>query len=411
MKIQFISKEKINNLKTNYTYTSSTLNEPQTFDDFDINIISLQNTALWKNKKDSKLEIDELNDFKSLNIMISNSKKSSTIILFPQNYPFYYHKHSSGYFNQTQLKDMLNETQIILSYLLPENINYRLVYENSNTVCCDETMTAALYFQENNDFQILTTNNGAHRPTTIKVSERLIYSTLDFSGANNSIDKFIKSIGLNDKTTKTPNWIKDINFYDDEEQKEIVRSTNEEISQLYQKINEAESQLEKNLYYKSILFENGDNLVKPVSEILENFTGVSLADFIDEKKEDFKLRLSDVTFIGEIKGITSNVKNEHISQLDVHCQTYADFLEETSKVENIKGILIINPLRNKPLTEREEVHENQIKLAQRNESLIITTETLLEMFSCFLKNDITREEIINLLKTKIGILQPCDFIK
>lgn len=411
MKIQFISKEKINNLKTNYTYTSSTLNEPQTFDDFDINIISLQNTALWKNKKDSKLEIDELNDFKSLNIMISNSKKSSTIILFPQNYPFYYHKHSSGYFNQTQLKDMLNGTQTILSYLLPEYINYDLIYENSNTVCCDETFTAAFYFEEIYDYKVLTTNNGAHHPTTIKVDKKLIYSTLDFSNENKSIDKFIKAIGLEDKKINTPDWIKDIIFYDDEKQNEIVRSTNEEISQLYQKINEAESQLEKNLYYKSILFENGDNLVKPVSEILENFTEVSLADFVDEKKEDFKLCLSDVTFIGEIKGITSNVKNEHISQLDVHCQTYADFLEETSKVEKIKGILIINPLRNKPLTEREEVHENQIKLAQRNESLIITTETLLEMFSFFLKNDITREEIINLLKTKIGILQPCDFIK
>ena len=94
--------------------------------------------------------------------------------------------------------------------------------------------------------------------------------------------------------------------------------------------------------FKSILYENGDSLVRVVFDILEQVMNYSLAGFIDEKKEDFKIALPDITFIGEIKGITSNVRSEHISQLDVHCQSYIDDLDEEGKSENVKGIVVFD---------------------------------------------------------------------
>ena len=158
------------------------------------------------------------------------------------------------------------------------------------------------------------------------------------------------------------------------------------------------------MHYKSVLITNGNELVDVVFEILEKMLNCDLSNFKDEKKEDFLIRLSDITFIGEIKGVTSNVKNEHISQVDVHYQSYVDKLQEDGITENIKQILIINPFRTKELSNRDEVHENQIKLAKRNECLVITTETLLYIFERFLKNELDTEHIIKAFTNNIGIL-------
>ena len=113
--------------------------------------------------------------------------------------------------------------------------------------------------------------------------------------------------------------------------------------------------------------------------------------------------------IGEIKGVTSNVKNEHITQLETHYQQYQDHLQESNQTENISQVLIINPLRNKPIAERELVHEKQIELAKRNGSLIIETVKLLKLFELFLQGDLCTDECIELLTKKTGILEYSDF--
>ena len=112
-----------------------------------------------------------------------------------------------------------------------------------------------------------------------------------------------------------------------------------------------------------------------------------------------------VTFIGEIKGVTTNVKSEHISQLDVHLQSYLDQLEEEQQSENVKSILIINHQRNKCLSERQPVHDNQIMLAKRNNSLINETITLLNIFEKFISNEINVDEVKTLFREKIGLLE------
>lgn len=100
-------------------------------------------------------------------------------------------------------------------------------------------------------------------------------------------------------------------------------------------------------------------------KILENIFELSLQDFIDDKHEDFLLKKGEHTFIGEIKGVTSNVKSEHISQLGVHVSQYNDKLQEENKKENIISLLIINRERNKEIDDRTEIHENQIELAKK----------------------------------------------
>ena len=50
------------------------------------------------------------------------------------------------------------------------------------------------------------------------------------------------------------------------------------------------------------------------------------------KKEDFNFEIDDKVFIGEIKGVTSNVKNANVSQLDTHVQNYIDEHEVDKKI-------------------------------------------------------------------------------
>ena len=141
-----------------------------------------------------------------------------------------------------------------------------------------------------------------------------------------------------------------------------------------------------------------------VFEILEEMLGCNLSDFNDKKKEDFAMEIDGIHYIGEIKGVNHNVKSANISQLDVHYQSYIEE-NEIGDQENSKALLIINHQRNKPLGSREDVHDQQIKLAKRNGSLIIETEILLKLFERFKSEEITSGECIEILSQNIGLLR------
>ena len=192
-------------------------------------------------------------------------------------------------------------------------------------------------------------------------------------------------------------------MFDDEKQLEIIQENEQLISHHQQQINKAKDVLNRNQRYKTILYTNGDELVEVVFEILKEMLGCDLSQFEDEKKEDFNIRMGDKVFIGEIKGVTPNVKKANVSQLDVHVQEYLDNHEEEQ--EKITALLIINHQRNKPLHERENIPDEQIRLAERNGSLIVETITLLKLFEKYMSGEKDREECIDLLKDNVGLLQ------
>ena len=411
MKIQVISYDKKVKYGTEHEYTYSSLNEPISLDAFDLNIISLQTEALWTNKENDTRSIDSIDDFKSMKELIGSVKKSQVIICFPKNYVYKYAYYSNRYNHTCQLKDMIPRLSEFLKQLIPSGHPYEIVYENSETICEDTKYSSAFYF--NNVLEgsrVLSKCIGGDHCTTYRANSKLIFTTLDLSKQDVNINDFLKGIGIIEKKSNIPQWINEIKFLDDECQEAIVADANKEIEKQRVKIRTAQEKLTQNLHYKSILFETGEALVSVVFEILEKMLKYDLSDFIDKKDEDFRIIFDDVTFIGEIKGITSNVKNENVSQLDVHCQTYIDGLDENGTSENVKGILIITPLRNRPLSKRDNVHEKQIQLAKRNGSLIITTEILLDLFVAYLENHLSTEKIIELLKNKTGLLQTSDLI-
>lgn len=406
MKVQIISyKNELKNKFKDYDITYSTINSPQSFDEFDVNIILIQNKEIWRNKSQSKDTINCIQDFRSLQRIIQNSSTSKTIIAFPINGVFMYDYWSRQniYQQSDELKNILGNVYGIISQIIPQDIKHAcsLLFENTTTIINENKYPASFYFDT--PCEKITVSTGSEKPTTIRYREKLYFTTLDFSTTNFNLKDFLTAVGLEQSNLEVSEWLVQFKCLDDEEQLDVVSENQRTIVESQNKIEIAKQKLDKNLKYKSILVTNGDELVSVVFDILEQILDYDLSEFEDEKREDFSIKKDGVTYIGEIKGITSNVRSEHISQLDVHYQTYLDNLQKDNIIENVKSILVINPFRTKPLSERDDIHENQIKLAIRNGSLIITTEALLKIYEMFLNGETTTEKILSVLSTETGL--------
>lgn len=406
MKIQVIGYDLTTKLNTELDVDYTSFNKPNSLDEYDINIINLQNEYIWRSNGGNTY-INHFSDLKSLNTMIFNSSKAKNIIALPQNYTFKYNYTYIGngkkdYNSSIQLKDMLHEiTNRILPTLTSVSFTNRICYENTNTICEGENFAAAFYFDD--EWDTLSFSNKSEKRTTVLIND-VIYTTLNICSPEVRLENFLSSAKIIPSQESCPEWLYEVDFNDDKVHENIIDCNNEKIKSLQQEIEISKQFLEKNMYYKSILFTNGDRLVNVVFEILEKILDCDLSNFKDERKEDFLITNNAITFIGEIKGVTSNVKNEHISQVDVHYQSYVDKLQETGLTENVKQLLVINPFRTREVSIREEIHENQINLAKRNGCLIIPTEILLFVFERFLKNEFSAKHIIEVFSANDGVL-------
>lgn len=411
MNIQILTESKtiINNTKHNIKY--SNFSDPIALSEFDLNIINIQDDSVWKCDCDR----DHLNCFKdliSIKSMIELSFNTMVIIVLPFNYIMRCVNDEEENF---LLKDDIEETIHILNCLIPNfdrnlnetfsyNQDYNLLYEKAKTVCgesiyrSDFSFVGALYDGK-------TWTMKGKKPTTIKVNGNCFLTTLDVLENGKKLDDYLYAVGL-DRDTKipTPDWINDLDYFDDKQQKSMIKENKEQITVLNQQIDTAKDKLAKNLYYKSVLYASGDNLVKVVFDILSEMLEYDLSSFEDKKKEDFLIKLQDITFVGEIKGIDTNIKSKNVSQVDTHLQDYQDKLNEENKHENLKALLIINPFRNKKLEDREVVHEQQIALAKRNNCLIILTQDLLRIFEMYKQGVLSKDKIVAILTKQVGLL-------
>lgn len=415
MNIQIISyhKEKAN--CEGYNIDCTTFNAPNAFDSYDINIINLQHSQIWSNKNKDTTSLNCINDFRSLNALIKASTKAMIIILMPLNYKFcyYYSSASKQYIYELPIKDMLSSLKdnILRDLINCTGMNYfDFLFGITKTKCNNSEFEADFSFNTS-ILKPLTEAKTSGDKTTIKIHDRLIFSTLKFDSFDTNLVDFLKYIGLDKTKESVPDWLNTLEFFDDDKQKDVIESSKKEIEDLQQKIKKANEHIESNLYYKRVLIDNGQALVDVVFDMLEKMLNCDLSEFEDKKKEDFLIKLSDVTFVGEIKGITSNVKSENISQVECHCQAYLDRLAEDNITENVKSILIINPFRTKPIDDREDVHINQIQLANKYGCLIITTYELLKLFEAFLNGKITAQHITNVFKLNTGLFKAEDCLK
>ncbi len=393
-------------------YKLSKLGEIQALDDFELCVIDLSDEYIWRYKEDNPISINYCRDLLTLKEAIINRKKSKILIVLPQNVTFYYnynYHYNSGYkFDSSiQIKDNKENVMQIISKFLYDIGSLRISYEKTNTKVDDIVISADFNFIDVKltKFAPVTFSNNSNKITTVK-NENVFLTTLNISKDERIVSILIdKYCRYEDEKQSVPEWVYNVNFFNDEELKDKKEENSSKIKQLEDKNLALDKELSKNLAYKSILYTNGDELVKVVLEMLDEILDYDSSEFVDNKREDFLIKKEDITFVGEIKGLSSAVKNENVSQLDVHVQSYIDDLQKEDIEEDVKGLLIINHQRNKSLEDRQEVHEHQKKLAIRNGSLIIETITLLKIYEKYKLGNITKEECKKLFKDNIGLLE------
>lgn len=407
-------KEKIQiiNLKENGPIEGIKFNlfrSPESFDDYDINVIDLSQQSVWYNRGYNldKLNID--NDLASIIEMIKVSS-SKILILLPQNISLkfnfgkpLYSQQSEYYQNSIELKNCISLLNSIINKLLGSSIKDSLIlYNKTKTKIQDQLIESDFVFSEDFLGEIITTSNNQKSITTIGQQETY-FTTLDLSKNNYvALFPYLQEIHWLGNDEEFPEWIDEIDFLDDLElknnQNELIQKKNE----ISKEIDEINEKICHNLYYKSILYTSGDQLVAVVNQMLDEMLGYNYKEFVDLKEEDFRIEKEDVVFIGEIKGITSNVKRSNISQTATH----RDFYLEINGNENKKAyaIAIINNQRFKPLKEREPVHQDIVKLAKMNDVLIITSDIFLKVYEKFRNKQLNSDDIKTMFCNK-GLLE------
>lgn len=380
-------------------------NKLEALDNYEINVIDLSSKEIWTNKSTNEdkpsLNSKMSNDFASIKKMISNRKKSKIVICLPQN--LYYHWKYYDEFRNLQLKDMLPTFTKILSQLIPIE-GFNIIYENSSTIIGKENIKASFYF-DNDEFEKLTISKDSEKITSINSNNVIITSLNIIQNTNSNIlNDYLHEIGLLNDSVEYPDWLYKYSFDDDDIQNNNIQQAKEQIKIQKDIIEQSNKKLQDNLRYKSILYNNSDALVEVVFEIIEYIFDISLSDFNDEKKEDFLFKKDNITYIGEIKGVTSNVKYENISQLEVHYSKYLDKLQEDGISEQIKKVLIMNYERTKDIMLRDEINKMQIELAIKNDTLIIDSKALLTIYELLLKRKITKNKVIDCIKSSSGVI-------
>ncbi len=389
-------------------FTISEIDSFQSFDNYDITVIDISGEGLWYNKENSFKCINKYRDFLSINAAIEKSKNSKIIILFPQNINFYYYYtyeiNRKTYIKNIKIKDMKYDfIGIINSNLISMNqvrIDFGRNYTNINR----ERISADFSFISVSDEDIVLTAENKNDIVAIKNGKAII-TTLEIENEENMIN-LLKIVfpSCFDKKTEAPDWIKEIEFYTDKKCEEDIAEIDRQIDKIKEEKKAIEETLNKNLEYKSILYESGEVLSDQVNKMLSEIFEYDMSDFEDVYEEDGLIKLEDVTFVIETKGLNKEISGNNISDAYNHLIIYQDKLEEQNIVENAKCLFVVAYERNKRIDERCEIKERIEKIAKANNTLIIDTRIFLQIFENFLNGKIKKEEIKTMFKDNVGVL-------
>lgn len=406
-KIQIINNEK-NNPISNITFNK--FHSPQSFDDFDINIIDISNPSVWYYNGSTPAKLNIEKDILSIADMIKVSS-SNILLLLPQNVTYRYNYGKSSYSSQTseryqsqtELKNDISLFNSVIGKFL--NTSFKdpiIMYNKTSTLIQNITLNSDFVFSQQATGEYITLSNNSKSVTTLNYNN--VYLTTINLSENNyiNLNSFLKEIKWLSNQEECPEWVQAEIFLDDEILLEKNNKLLIEKSAIEQQIEENQDKINANLFYKSILFASGEQLVNIVNHMLDEMIGYDYEKFVDIKEEDFCVEKEDCVFIGEIKGISSNIKRSNITQTAIHRDLYLEI--EGNENKNVFAIAIINRERNKKSSERDAVPADIIKISEMNDVLLITSETFLRLYEKFRNGEIQAEGIKDLLKKK-GLLQ------
>lgn len=392
-----------NKLKDNSKYVLSNFNTYKSFDMYDVNIINLNNSNIWKCSLSSPKSINDSNDLNPIIDSIMTSK-SNIIVLFPQNIDFYYYYNriKDSYDYSTEIKNLLN----IVEKVVQENIygfGFKLKFEPGVTTINNYDYSSDFYFPFLEEYQLFNSNK-SNKVNSIKIDNRLIFTCLDIFknevDIQNRIENFI-NLSFYPELFEKPDWIVDINIGNDIQLKEDINSKLNQINKINDEISEIKKILDINDKYKSILYSSGVVLQKEVINILSILFGVS-NEFDDKCEEDFHFQFNEVDFIIETKGLNGDVNGKHVMEAIAHKVVFDD--QNKDEIES-KCIFIVAHNRMKKISDRNQINDRQKQIAECNKCLIIETPILLKIYDDYSLGKIDRDKIFDLFYENNGVLK------
>ena len=380
------------------------LSSPESFDDYNVNIIDLSDANNWQNMGTSLQNINNLSDIKTLSAMIKKTNNKVLVIL-PQNISFKYNWGYVGsgknYTQSIELKNNISLINSIIEILIGTNFkNSWLMYNKTKSKVQGDVLTCDFIFQNINTEQSVILSTTGTSTTTINYLG-LYFTTLKLQSEENILN-IVREVGWNSSSDNNcPEWMSDVDILDDKELHNKYENNSKQIDCLIKEQSDLEEKMATNNFFKSILYKTGDDLVSVVNAMLKEMVGYKYEEFSDAKEEDFLFENNGVFYIGEIKGISSNVKRSNILQTAMHKSLFLELAGNENK--KVNAIAIINRQRTLPLGERDNITQDVEKLANTNEVLLITAETFLCIFENFRNEKLNSQDIIQLFNRK-GLL-------
>ena len=378
----------------------------KTFDLYDINIIDLSSDSLWYSNSAEGAYLNDRSDIATIKNSI-NTCESKILLLFPLNCYFYYNflTYSHKFLKSEQLKSIKGKfKQFLSSYIyepLPE-----FDYEKGITKIDGETFESDFYFKENTG---LIYSEKSKKVNTILLKNGLVASTLNIFELSENEDTekrlfiLLNKIGFLLKNEEIPEWVQEIQFYNDNIYTNKIEKCNEKISELTKEIEKNNQYLKINDQYKSILYSSGNTLAEQINKMLIKIFNLT-EDFKDIYEEDFNFKVDDITYVVETKGLNNEVSGQNVSDAYNHLIIYDDKLEQQGIIEKTKCLFFVASERKRKIEERQKIKERQITIAKRNKTLIIDTPTFYKMFEDFLQGKLSAKDIHMMFKDQDGLI-------
>ena len=139
-------------------------------------------------------------------------------------------------------------------------------------------------------------------------------------------------------------WLANVQIINDEELNNQYLKNEEQLKNIQKQQQDIQNEIEKNNYYKALLYYSGEKLVDVVENILEEMLNVKIYDK-DLKKQDLHFKLDTTNMLVEIKGVNHPFQRDNISQVKRHIKDFAEEHEiyGADVDKKCKGVLILNP--------------------------------------------------------------------
>ena len=184
----------------------NSIHDAKSLDDFEINIIDLNDEEMWTYEESRPTTIDCIADISSLAAMIANSKRTTIVVLFPQNliyrYSHFTPRHEQWrYLSSCELKDSISLMfRNVVEILLSKAFTMEILYENTETKIGNINIKAAFYFNDEKETALIKSTSGK------KVAcrhENIIVTTLYLEDYNHII-AFLKKVRLLSEKQEIP---------------------------------------------------------------------------------------------------------------------------------------------------------------------------------------------------------------